>query len=99
MNANASIVYVDIDDTLVRSAGSKRIPIPHVVAAVEQMAAEGSSMFAWSSAGVGYAREVAAELGIEAIFAAFLPKPTLMIDDQEPSEWRYLTVSHPNELA
>lgn len=98
MSERTSVVYVDVDDTLVRSAGTKRIPMPRVIAAVKDLAAGGSSLFAWSSGGADYARQVAVELGIEHIFSGFLPKPTLMIDDQEPSEWRYLTVSHPNEL-
>ncbi len=99
MSERPSVVYVDVDDTLVRSAGAKRIPIPPVIAAVKEMAASGSLLFAWSSGGADYAKQVAAELGIEGIFSGFLPKPTLMIDDQDPSEWRYLTVSHPSELA
>ena len=99
MSAIPSVVYVDIDDTLVRTAGTKRIPMPHVVAAVRSLAAEGGSLFAWSSGGADYARQVVTELGIEDVFVGFLPKPTLMIDDQDPSEWSYLTVAHPNEFA
>ena len=40
MKANVPlVVYVDVDETLIRSAGSKRIPIPNVVAHVKQLAA------------------------------------------------------------
>ena len=99
MSERASVVYVDVDDTLVRSAGARRIPVPSVIDAVKEMAANGSLLFAWSSGGADYARQVATELGIEDIFSGFLPKPTMMIDDQNPSEWRYLTVSHPNEFT
>ena len=99
MTRETPIVYVDVDDTLVRSVGAKRIPMPHVVAAVKALAADGASLFAWSSGGAAYAKEVAEELGIDDLFSTFLPKPTLMIDDQSPSEWRYLTVSHPNEFG
>jgi len=99
MSNSQSVVYVDIDDTLVRSAGTKRIPIPRVISAVKDYAADGGVLFAWSSGGAEYARQVAIELGIEKLFQGFLPKPTLMIDDQEPSEWVYLTVQHPNEIG
>ena len=92
------VAFVDIDDTLIRTVGTKRMPLPHVVNRVRELAAEGTVLFAWSSGGAEYAKEVATELEIATHFAGFLPKPTLMLDDQSPSEWRYFKVQHPNEL-
>ena len=98
MSDSNSTVFVDIDDTLIRTVGTKRIPIPHVVKKVRELADSGSKLYAWSSGGADYAREVTSELGIRSCFVGFLPKPKLMIDDQPPSEWRYLRVAHPNEI-
>jgi len=41
---------------------------------------------------------VCERLGLAGLFAGFLPKPDLMIDDQPPSDWRGLLVLHPNEF-
>ena len=82
------VVYVDVDDTLVRWAGTKRIPIPRVVERVRALHAEGAALYLWSTGGADYARTVAANLGIEECFVRFLPKPTLIIDDQAVQDWR-----------
>ena len=91
------VVYVDVDDTLVRSFGSKRIPMTEVVEHVRDLSRQGVVLYAWSSGGGDYARSSAAELGIEGCFAAFLPKPNVMIDDQPPAEWRRTLHVHPAE--
>ncbi len=80
-NPTTQIVYVDVDDTLVRSVGSKRIPMPRVVERVRRLHQSGATLYLWSSGGADYARESAEELGIRELFTAFLPKPTLIIDD------------------
>ncbi|MEI7575578.1 MAG: hydrolase [Armatimonadota bacterium] len=64
--------------------------MPRMVARVKELAAESVEMYLWSSGGSVYAREVAEQLGIAQLFKGFLPKPTLLVDDQHPSEWRYL---------
>lgn len=92
------IIYVDVDDTLIRSVGNKRIPMIEVVRKVRQMYENGNLLYCWSSSGAEYARTSAVELEIEDCFSGFLPKPQIMIDDQTPAEWRYLTVIHPNEI-
>ena len=84
-----TVVFVDVDDTLVRSIGTKRIPIPRVVDRVRRLHQQGASLYLWSSGGAAYAKESAEELGIVDCFVAFLPKPILIIDDQPVSEWRY----------
>jgi len=92
------IVYVDVDDTLVRSSGSKRIPLPGVVEHVRRLFQAGAQLYLWSSGGAAYARETAEELGIAECFVAFLPKPQVLIDDQPPAEWRRFRHLHPLQV-
>jgi hypothetical protein len=72
----------------VRSAGNKRIPIPPVADRVAALKEAGATLYCWSTGCADYAREVAQELGLEHCFVAFLPKPTIMVDDQAPAGWR-----------
>ena len=95
MTERPLIVYVDIDDTLVRSVGTKRIPVPGVIRHVRDLKAQGASCYAWSSGGAEYARQSAEELGIADCFSAFLPKPHVLLDDQEIGAWRGLLQIHP----
>lgn len=89
-------VYVDIDDTIVRSAGSKRIPIPNVIKHVRQLKESGAVMYCWSSGGAEYAKQSAQEFGVEDCFTAFLPKPNILIDDQELHTWKRFSQVHPS---
>lgn len=82
------VIFVDVDDTLVRSVGTRRIPMPAVIAQVRRLHLAGVTLYLWSSGGADYCREVAAELGLSDCFAAFLPKPDLYIDDQPIADWR-----------
>jgi hypothetical protein len=93
------VAYVDVDDTLVRSFGSKRIPMTEMVRHVRHLSEEGVALYAWSSGGGDYARESARELGIEDCFKAFLPKPNVIIDDQAPADWRRLIHVHPGAAS
>src|SRR5262249_11262339 len=96
MNAKCRlVVYVDVDDTLIRTAGTKRMPIPSVVAHVKELAKADAELYCWSTVGAEYARAAARELGIEALFVAFLPKPNVLIDDQDIGTWKRFTVVHP----
>ena len=99
MTQPAMVVYVDVDDTLVRSFGSKRIPMLEMVGHVRELARRGATLYCWSTGGAEYARSTAEELGIEACFASFLPKPNVMIDDQPVTAWRRLVQVHPAEAA
>ncbi len=90
------IAFVDVDDTLVRSVGTKRIPMPRVIERIRALHREGAELYLWSSGGGEYARATAEELKIVDCFTAFLPKPTLIIDDQMVSEWRYCEYQHPS---
>lgn len=91
----SEIIFVDVDDTLVRSAGNKRIPITPVAHRVAALKESGATLCCWSTGGAEYAREVARELGLEHCFVTFLPKPTIMLDDQAPAEWRLCRHVHP----
>lgn len=99
MQPTELVVYVDVDDTLVRQTGSKRIPMVAVVEHVRQLHAAGSTLFCWSAGGADYARRTANELGLEGVFTAFLPKPHVLIDDQPPSEWPNCIVAVPAGMA
>jgi hydroxymethylpyrimidine pyrophosphatase-like HAD family hydrolase len=83
------VIFVDVDDTLLRSVGNKRIPMPAVVESIRQLHQSGAALYLWSSGGVEYAKLSAIELGIHDCFLAFLPKPDAYIDDQAVHEWRY----------
>lgn len=56
------IVFVDVDDTLIRSVGHTRIPMPGVVARVRVLHDEGAELYLSSSGGADYAR-TSAKLG------------------------------------
>jgi phosphoglycolate phosphatase-like HAD superfamily hydrolase len=88
MNHTAQAVFVDVDDTLVRSSGAKRIPMPQVIAAVRRLHAQGARLFLWSTGGADYAQATARDLGLESCFVAFLSKPDVYIDDQAAAAWR-----------
>ncbi|MFT2718800.1 hypothetical protein ACMT4L_02240 [Deinococcus sp. A31D244] len=45
------IVYVDVDETLVRNVGRSRVPIPGAIAHVRELAAQGAELYCWSSGG------------------------------------------------
>ena len=92
-------VYVDVDDTLIRSVGTKRMPLPAVVSHVKDLARAGAELYCWSAVGAEYARATARDLGIESCFTAFLPKPNILIDDQEVRTWRRFKVVHPLSIA
>jgi hydroxymethylpyrimidine pyrophosphatase-like HAD family hydrolase len=89
------IIFVDVDDTLIRSVGPKRIPMPGVVASIRSLHSEGAELYLWSSGGAEYAQASARELSLEDCFVAFLPKPTVYIDDQPVGEWRFCKHVYP----
>ena len=93
----AAAVYVDVDGTLARHAGSQAIPIANVVAQVRRLHERGFPLYCWSTGGADYARRIATELGVAECFAAFLPKPTILIDDQEMPVW-LLKSFHPMDI-
>ncbi len=93
------VIFVDIDDTLVRSFGSKRIPMTSVIERVRALHADGAVLYAWSSGGAEYARTTACELGLSECFVDCLPKPDVFVDDVRVDAWRNTIQLHPNEVA
>lgn len=89
-------IYVDVDDTFVRTYGTKRIAILGVIRHIRDLFEQGAALYCWSSGGAAYARQSAQEFGIADCFQAFLPKPQALLDDQEITEWRRLRQVHPN---
>lgn len=76
------IIFVDVDDTLIRTYGTKQIPMPACVEYVRRMYADGHLLYCWSRGGADYARGVADSLGILDCFTEFLPKPDIVLDDR-----------------
>ena len=91
------ILYIDIDETLIQTCNARREANPHVVRLVERLHAEDAQLYCWSAGGDAYAREVATELGIAALFQAFLPKPEVLIDDMPVTDW-WMVSLHPDEV-
>src|SRR5258705_212232 len=58
------VAFVDVDDTLVRSTGSKRIPIPAVLQRVRDLHSAGACLYCWSAGGSEYAHAAAVGLGV-----------------------------------
>lgn len=97
--ARPPVIYVDVDDTFVRSASHARIPMPEVIAGIRRLHADGAVLYCWSSGGADYARRSAEEFGVAACFVAFLPKPDVMLDDVEVGRWRRLRHVHPSAVS
>ncbi len=93
------VIYVDVDDTFVRSFGSKRIPMTSTIERIKALHAEGAELYCWSSGGSLYAQESAAEFGVEECFTGFLPKPNILIDDVKLAKWHELAELHPNKAT
>lgn len=72
--------------------------MPSVIRAVRALYEQGHTLYCWSSGGAEYARMSAGELGIEDCFIGFLPKPDMVLDDQEWSDSNRLRWIHPNEV-
>ncbi len=53
MTSGPPVVFVDIDDTLVRSVGSRRMPMTGMVTLVRSLRAHGAELTCGSSGGAG----------------------------------------------
>ena len=82
-------IYIDVDDTLVRSNGGKRIPNPNLVRRLREWKAQGAMLYCWSSGGADYAQRTAEELKVKDCFVGFLTKPHALVDDQSVHRWAY----------
>ena len=91
-------IFVDVDDTLIRTVGHKIIPITATIEHLKSLPKGEVELYCWSSGGAAYAQNIAQQLKIENLFTGFLPKPQVIIDDQEIGSWRYLRQIHPGNL-
>lgn len=98
MRPTPPILFIDVDDTLVRTAGAKRLPMTATVDLVRALHAQGAQLFLWSRGGAAYALATARELGLEPCFVAFLPKPDALLDDARIDTWR-MPELHPAECS
>ena len=94
-----TVIFVDVDDTFVRSASHARLPMPDVIEAIRRLRREGAVLYCWSSGGGDYARRSAEEFEVAECFVAFLPKPDVMLDDVAVTDWRRLRHVHPNAAS
>ena len=90
------VIYVDVDDTLIRTVGTKQIPMPASVDFVRRMHAAGHTLYCWSRGGGDYSRDVAASLAIADCFVGFLPKPDVVLDDSGDKLLNYCDVILPS---
>jgi hypothetical protein len=91
------VIYVDVDDTLIRTFGTKQIPISRAIEYVKLKHGEGCALYLWSRGGAEYAQSVASNLGIAELFLAFLPKPDVVFDDRTEQFLEHCAFIHPNE--
>ena len=98
MSSRPAVIYVDVDETVIRSVGSKRIPMPGTLRLVRALHDHGATLYLWSRGGAAYAREVAEELHVDDCFTAFLPKPELLLDDAGVEHWSAVEL-HPAECS
>ncbi|GGJ61045.1 hypothetical protein [Deinococcus aquiradiocola] len=92
-------VYVDVDETLLRHYGTRQIPIPSVIKQIKALHKQGAELYCWSSMGAAYARQCAETCGVAHCFQAFLPKPNIIVDDQQPKAWRRILHVHPSQCS
>ena len=91
---NTAVIVGD-DSCIVFDAQATPAMANSVIERVRTLHKQGAQLYLWSSGGADYARSSAEELGLSECFAAFLPKPTLILDDQEVADWRYCNYEHP----
>jgi hypothetical protein len=93
------VIFIDGDDTLLRSFGTKQIPIPTAIQYVRDVFQAGSTLYLWSRGGAEYSRDVAKSLGIEHCFTGFLPKPDVIVDDRLLQLLDHCEFIHPNNVG
>ena len=101
------VIYIDVDDTLIRSAGKTQIPMPASADYVRRMHAAGHTLYCWSRGGLDHARDVATSLGIADCFVAFMPsclhafmpKPDVCLDDRGDKLLDYCDVILPSNAS
>jgi len=72
------VIYCDVDGTLHRNGMANT----RLIAWLNDRKAEGFTLYLWSMRGDKHARDWAHSLGIVELFAAIVPKPGYIVDDQ-----------------
>ena len=93
------VIYIDVDDTLIRTVGTTQIPMPASADYVRRMHAAGHTLYCWSRGGGDYSRDVATSLGIADCFVGFLPKPDVCLDDRGDQLLDYCDVILPGNAS
>ncbi len=73
-----AIIFVDVDDTFVRSMGTKRIPMPNVLRHIRELKKQGATLYCWSSGGGEYAKASAQEFGVADCFESAASRSDMM---------------------
>ncbi len=81
--ASPVCIYIDVDQTLVRTVAGRWVPNQDLRQKVREWKAAGAVLYCWSSQGADYARRAAQECRVADCFVAFLPKPHVLVDDQK----------------
>lgn len=92
-------IYIDVDDTLIRTVGTTQIPMPASAEYVRRMHDAGHDLYCWSRGGGDYARDVAESLEIAKCFIAFLPKPDICLDDRGDNLLDYCEIILPGNAC
>ena len=90
-------IYIDVDDTIIRTVGSKVMPITDTIKWIRENS-ETHNLYLWSRGGGDYAKNIAEKLQINGCFLAFLPKPDALIDDQDFLTWTHLKTHYPSNI-
>ncbi len=93
------VIFIDVDDTLIRTVGTTQIPMPASVDYVRRMHAAGNTLYCWSRGGRDHARNVTKSLGIADCFVDFLPKPDICLDDRGDKLLDYCEVILPSNAV
>ena len=99
MQRNECVIFIDVDDTLMRSFGSKQIPILNTIQYVRDMFRAGNLLYCWSRGGAQYSRDIATKLGIADCFVGFLPKPDVIVDDRLEQVLDHCEFIHPSNAV
>ncbi len=86
MNSNSRlVVYIDVDGTCPLCRDQNHA-VSSMVEHTRGLASEGAELYCWSTARAEYARSTAQRLGIEHCFTGFLPKPHIVIEEDQTLE-------------
>ncbi len=88
MPKKVSVIIVDVDDTLIRSFGTKQIPIPITIQYVRDMFHAGNLLYCWSRGGAQYSCDVATKLGVRGVKDSELRHANI---DSEKSKMKKVT--------